>query len=91
MIKGQIFTKATSYIGLGVYFGVWHPAWIIFIAGIAITVLIVEKSFVGFTWLIAIFGYLYLGLVHSLWHPYWVIFVVAAAITVYLETGRNNE
>lgn len=85
-----IFTIAV-YIFLGFMFDLWHPGWLVFLVTGAITTIIEEKSFVGFTWIISIAVYLFLGFVFTLWHPSWIIFVLAAAVSTYIGDENENK
>ncbi len=91
LIAGIWLLIITGYFTLGFGYELWHPGWLIFLVGLALTVIIVEKSIVAFSWLFAISAFLFLGFVYSLWNPTWLVFLLAAVITVYLETGRHKK
>ncbi len=79
-----LFTIA-AYLAMGFAFDLWHPGWLIGGVTLALTVIIVEKSIVGFSWVVALSSYLLIGFTLEMWHPTWVVFVVAAAISAYFD------
>ncbi len=64
--------------------------WLIFVLGLALTVLIAEKSIVGATWLLSIGLYLFFGFVFQLWAIMWILFIFSATITVIVEMKKES-
>ncbi len=90
-IAGLWLFLITAYISLSAIFGLWHPMWLIFLLGIALTVLIVEKSIVGATWVFSIGLYLLFGFVFNLWAIMWVVFIFSATVTVLVEMKKEEK
>ena len=89
-IAGLWLFLITLYMSLSSIFGLWHPMWLIFLVGIALTVLLVEKSIIGATWVSSIALYLFFGLVFNLWAVMWVVFIFSATVTVLVEM-KNGQ
>ena len=74
-----ISITAIIYIMLGVFYHLWHPAWIIFIAVpllCRIVKMVRERDWGNFPYtLFVVCVYLILGFFCHLWHPTWVLFL----------------
>lgn len=70
---------AIIYIMLGVFYHLWHPAWIIFIAVpllCKMVKMVRERDWASFPYtLCVVCAYLILGFFYHLWHPAWVLFL----------------
>lgn len=68
-----------TYVLLGAFLNLWHPAWLIFLLALSIGSIpsvIRNKKITDFSYPIFITAlYLFLGFVFSLWHPYWFLFI----------------
>lgn len=86
------------YVILGAVFGLWHPAWLIFLLIIPVDSVIdaISKKKV------AIFNYpvfvtclyLFLGFQFDLWHPLWILFVTIPLFYVVaglIDKGKSKK
>ena len=74
-----VLLSVIAYFVMGGVWGLWHPAWIVFLSIPVIPTFaaaINERDAHIFCYPVLVTGvYLLLGCVWSLWHPWWVIFL----------------
>ena len=74
-----VMLSVIAYFVMGGVWGLWHPAWIVFLSIPVIPTIaaaIDERDANVFCFPVLVTGiYLLLGCVWSLWHPWWVIFL----------------
>lgn len=86
------------YVILGAVFGLWHPAWLIFLLIIPVDSIIEAIS----KRKVALFNYpvfvtclyLFLGFQFDLWHPLWILFVTIPLFYVIaglIDKGKTKK
>ena len=80
---------------LGIFFGKWHPAWLIFVLVPVFYIIceaIYKHKLSGLYSLFCVAVYLILGFAFGLWHPWWIIFLtVPIAEWIFAQIGKNRK
>lgn len=68
-----------AYLLIGFLAGTWHPTWVIFLAPIVISSLVLaigERNAKKFCYpVFVVAAYILFGSLFNLWHPLWVLFI----------------
>ena len=80
LVTCTLFLLATiAYLLVGFLLGIWHPTWVVFMAPIVISSLIVaigKKNASDFNYpVFVVMIYVLFGFLYNLWHPLWVVFI----------------
>lgn len=80
LLTGILFILATiAYLLLGFLLGIWHPTWLVFLAPIVISSLVLaigKKDANLFSYpVFVVTVYILLSSLFGLWHPLWVVFI----------------
>ena len=82
-----------AYVLIGIFFGVWHPTWLMFLT-IPCYYMFVEFRHTN-DWnvfpypILCVILYLAVGFDYGLWHPLWVIFLTIPLYYIFVN-ARNN-
>ena len=80
LFTGILFCVAIiTYLLIGFLVGAWHPTWVVFLAPIVITSLVMaiaSKSAKKFNYpLFVVLIYVLFSSLFGIWHPLWVLFI----------------
>lgn len=80
MLSGVLFLVAIiAYLLIGFLAGIWHPTWVMFLAPIVVSSLVVaigKKKAVRFNYpIFVVIVYILFSSLFGLWHPLWVLFL----------------
>ena len=80
LLTGTLFIVAIiAYLLIGFLMNVWHPSWVVFLAPIVISSLVMaisKKKAKKFNYpLFVVMIYVLFSSLYGLWHPLWVLFI----------------
>ena len=82
-----------AYVLLGAFFGVWHPAWLLFLT-IPCYYMLVE-FFEDRDWnvfpypILCVIVYLTTGFDYGWWHPMWIIFLTIPIFYIFVNNYKK--
>jgi len=87
------FLSVMIFFILGMYFDLWHIAWLVFLA-IPVTGILfntrLKEGLVGLTPFLCVIIYLLLGFGFELWHPGWLVFLLIPVMGILLNTKLKD-
>jgi len=90
--NGFAVIVAIVYVLAGVFFGLWHPTWMLFLA-IPCYYMLVEfsksKDWNTFPYpILCVICYLLAGFDYGWWHPMWIIFLTVPVYYIAVNTKK---
>ena len=80
ILTGTLYLVAIiAYLLIGFLTGIWHPTWVVFLAPLVISSLVLaigERKAQAFNYpVFVVMVYIVFSSLFALWHPLWVIFI----------------